>query len=297
MSLRAAALAVALVALLPATAAAHVTALQPDGTRAAVRGDERPGRVLPDRLVIAPGRYEGGGQSYELTRGAYRLGQQRRIVFDGSARSLLSGIAWFTNHNGTDPDNGLSYPAMAQAMMHRRLDLICGSTSLFAIWLGAQHGLTMRETGFAAPVADRQVEVRVGGAWQMYDLDGLFNFRPLVNGKSTTVVRFVQARRSELSFDWVASDAVHAFYADRPIPEFSRTENEMLRYHARNSFGWPGIPAGVFPWEQYRRDITPVVLEDGYKYFFRTRDREALEASSPYFRWIPRAQFMAKFYG
>jgi hypothetical protein len=287
--------AVLLFLALPSLAHAHVDWLRPNGTRAPVKGRDLPGRPLPDHLVIRPGRYEVGGRSFKLTRGAYRLDRQQRIVFDGTPRSLLSGISWFEYHDGTGPDNYLSPPEVANAMMHRRVAMICGQLAFFAIWLGADYGVEIRETGFAGSVNSRETEVKVNGAWQFYDLDGLFNFRPLVNGKPTNLLGFVRAKRSALSFDWLSSDAVKSSLADRPNPLFSRTAAEMARFHAQNSFGWPGIPAGVFPWEQYRRDITPMLRDGGYMYFFRQRDRQRIESEGN-FLWMPRSEFMAKFY-
>jgi hypothetical protein len=277
-------------------AQADVIWLRPDAMKEHVEGQDRPGLPLPNRLVIRPGRYEYGGRSFELERGAYRLGDQQRVVFDGSPRSLLSGISWFEYHDGTGPDNRLSDPEIAAAMMHRRVGLICGELAFFAIWLGEKYGVEIRETGFAGSVNSRETEVRVGNGWQFYDLDGLFNFRPLVDGHPTTLLGFVRARRSELTFDWLSSDGVQSSYADRPNPVFERSEAEMLRFHIRNSFGWPGIPPGVFPWEQYRRDITPMLRDGGYMEFFRTRDRELIESQGN-FRWVPRPEFIAKYYG
>jgi hypothetical protein len=278
-----------LVLLLSSSAVAEgrVVALKPNATTSVLSGDKVPGRQLPDRLVIRPGRYAVGERSYRLARGAYRLGHQQRIVFDGTARSLLSGIAWLEDHNGPGPDNDLTDQQIARAMMHRRVGLICGRLAFFTIWLAAKYGIEVRETGFAGPINSRETEVKIHGEWQFYDLDGLYNVRPLVRGQPTTVVGFVRADSSDVGLDWLSSDG---------IAYFDRSAAEMERLHAHDSFGWPrDVSRDQFVFGHKRQDITPMLRDGAYMYFFRRDDRTQIESEGN-FRWIPRDEFMARFY-
>jgi hypothetical protein len=255
--------------LLAATSAeARVVALRPNGTKAVLTGDKHEaGRPLPRRLVVSPGRYVYGERSYQLSAGAYRIGKRYRVVFNGAVRPLMSGIAWLTNHGFAD--NVYSPEQLDKSAMHRRLNLSCGGVSRFAVYELGQLGIDARRVALVTPyeitpyTGHTVMEVYRRG-WQVYDLD--YNMRPLVDGRPVRGIDYVKASDRDLSFDWLSGDATR----------FKR------------------LP------DNYRYQMGTALIEDGPNFFYTDpvghTPEELTSFSNGWYRYLPRAEFMARLY-
>lgn len=253
--------------LLAATPAeAQVVALKADGTMAVLSGHPDGGRALPAKLVIPAGRYAYGGRSYDLRGGAYRIGTGYRIVFDGAVRPFMSGIAWLTYHD-VQGDMGRSPEELDQLAMHRRLGLSCGGVSRFAVYELARVGIDARRVALVTPyelthaTGHTVMEVYRHG-WQVYDLD--YNMRPLVDGRPVRGIDYVKASDRHLSFDFLSGDA----------RRFDR------------------LP--------YPYQMGTAMIEDGPNFFYTDpvghTPAELTSFSNGWYRYLPRAEFMARFY-
>jgi hypothetical protein len=224
---------------------------------------------MPRKLVISPGRYVYGGRSYQLRRGAYRIGNRYRIVFNGTVRAVMSGIAWLSYHS-LSADNGSSPEELAELGMHRRLDLSCGAVSRFAVYELGRLGIAARRVALVTPyemtpyTGHTVMEVYQRG-WQVYDLD--YNMRPFVDARPVHALDYVKASDQKLSFDWLSGDATR----------FKR------------------LP------ENYRYQMGTALIEDGPNFFFTDpvaghTPAELMSYSNGWYRYLPRTEFMARFY-
>jgi hypothetical protein len=95
---------------------------------------------LPASLVIAPGRYDFRGKTYDLQKpGLYRFicpfkENQQRIVYDansGDVEALLSGLAWCVSHGNSD--NPKSQEELTQKATTGKLFITCSNISQWAL--------------------------------------------------------------------------------------------------------------------------------------------------------------------
>lgn len=139
--------------------------------------------ALPGGLVIPPGRYLWGGQSWDCTQeGAYRFWQPgtdrtMRIVWAGDIDRLMQSLAWITAI-GT-ADESLTPAQITDRAMWSKPRIMCANTCRWAISICASLNITARIV--RALTAEEptnyydghvMLEVLIGGQWKLYDLAG-----------------------------------------------------------------------------------------------------------------------------
>src|SRR5438552_12716517 len=74
----------------------------------AIQAVNGPGKRLPSKLVLPPGRYTVHGRTYAVKReGLYRflnptVENQQRIIYKQDPIALLSSVCWLTSHGWRD---------------------------------------------------------------------------------------------------------------------------------------------------------------------------------------------------
>ncbi len=253
--------------------------------RAELAADVGVADELPDKLVIPPGRYAVAGQIYNLRReGAYRIriGDQRlnRIAFAKRPSALLSGLAWYQRHSVFEDDRYYAQDGWVERYEEianrQKLQISCGVVSALAVELLRRRGFEARRVSLLTDselVHDDSyghtlMEVRIGRSWKLFDVD--YDMKPLVDGRATTITRWARlGAGSRAGFDWLASD--------------------------RGTFG------GFTELPQPYLDVlgTPLIEDGGYFYYFRqNHPADEIDGfTNGWYRHLPRADFMARFYG
>jgi hypothetical protein len=237
--------------------------------------------AVPEELVIPPARY--GGRDLRQP-GPHDVGRGYRIVFDGTPRSIISGLATITRHQGGDDFR--SPEELAELGTRRRLRMTCGPISYFAKHLLEAQGVDARIIYLFTKdewrpdyVGDGHVllEARARSGWHAFDTD--MNFQPYIDGRPATMVDLLRPRGRNLSYQWLA-------------PPEGRPGKGYYRPHFSTPPRW------------YRNFLgTGLIEAEGtalYYYMTRYHSREEVAARARYFNgsynWLPRPEFMQHFY-
>src|ERR1043166_9490629 len=141
-----------------------------------------PGKRLPSKLVLPPGRYTVHGKTYALHReGLYRflnptVENQQRISYRNDRISLLSAICWTTSHGWRD--EGKSPEQLQTMALREKLVIICGSVARLAVAILTEQGIPARVV--QAKTLDKLntydnghvlMEAWLEGSWTLVDPD------------------------------------------------------------------------------------------------------------------------------
>jgi hypothetical protein len=289
-----------LVTAATAFAQGNVVAYRAVGTEATIikpSGTQLP--ALPDTLVIAPGEYIFGGNTYKLTEpGLYRFldmgqRQEQRIVDTGDVHTLMSALAWLHVHGTTD--DKLAPDVLESEAKTRKLVASCGAIAGLATRILRRHGVSARVVAtLAGPPYNTydnghtlfEVYRRDLGKWMVYDLDNNAYYE--ADGKPLSTMELI--RRIPTNDYKVMTLAADGIAAARPPsdPGF-----DYSFYFELIS----GTEAALRNW--LARVARVALIHDGGVFYFSSGDadlRKAVEKYSKAYRYLDDAEFMKRYY-
>jgi hypothetical protein len=263
----------------------------------AVRAAGGGGARLPEELVIPPGRYAVHGRTYALRReGLYRFlmpGQdnQQRIVFRKEPLALLSGVAWAASHGSRD--DKLSVEEWLRIARTQKLIVTCGNVARLGHQLLTQAGVPARLVGASTlgklnnyDNGHSLLEAFLEGRWTLVDLDVKRLFRR--GGRRLGLLGLCDAvAAGDYEFEPIS--------AATGIAVGSFVENGY-DYGLFMECGF-STEAGLRAW--YGRIMQVPQLRSGEGRFFTVRtaaQRRRAEARYPYLTYLPREEFVRRFY-
>jgi hypothetical protein len=164
-----------------------------------------PGKGLPSKLVLSPGRYTVHGKTYALSHeGLYRffnptLENQQRIIYKKDSFALLSAVCWVTSHGWRD--EGKSPKQLQTIALREKVVIICGSVARLAVDILMEQGILARVV--QAKTLDKLntydnghvlMEAWLEGKWTLVDPDVKTMF--LRKGRRLSLVEFSEASQT-----------------------------------------------------------------------------------------------------
>lgn len=252
---------------------------------------------LPDELVIPPGRYSVHGRTYALKReGLYRFlmpgeDNQQRIVFRKDALALLSGVAWATSHGSRD--DKLTVEDWLRIARTQKLIITCGNVARLGHHLLTRADVPARLVGSCTlgklnnyDNGHSLMEAFLDGRWTLVDLDVKKLFRR--GGKRLSLLEF--------------SDAVAA--DDYEFEPISAAAGIAVGAFVENGYDYGlfmecgfSTEAGLRKWYRRIMQVPSIRSPEGRFFTVRTTaQRRRAEACYPYLAYLPREEFMRRFY-
>lgn len=253
--------------------------------------------LLPEQLVIKKGDYSVFGNVYNLNReGLYRfinplMENKQRIVFEKDIDSLMSSLSWIVTHGFND--GAKTIQEKNQISLNNKLYMNCGPTSL---WVQSQltalgiksrivAGLTLEEWN-KYDNGHTMIEVyrQDLGKWVLYDIDNNTTF--LKGLKPLNVYELSDAIKNNESYQiiYLANDST------LDASQYNVGGYSLTMYQEMYSG-----EAGLRKW--YKRVLqVPLVCENGRYYFYDLTNKAKVESYSTSYKYIPREEFMLKYY-
>ncbi|MEK7142595.1 MAG: transglutaminase domain-containing protein [Patescibacteria group bacterium] len=250
------------------------------------------GEPLPDELIISPGSYRVYGQNYNLDKeGLYRFldppnSNQQRIVYKDNIPGLMSAISWIASHGLAD--KGKTSQELLEKAKTEKLSINCGDVALFVlknlnIKARIVTTLTLEEWN-SYDTGHTMLEVFDDSRWQVYDLDN--NVRLLADGQPLNFLEFAErASSGDYQIEKIADDADYAVRGSNKAGYDYSFYFEAILSNEETLRKW------------YQKVIqVPLIGEYPTYYFFDKENRERIESYASNYKFMPRDEFMRKFY-
>lgn len=252
---------------------------------------------LPADLVIPPGRCSVHGRTYSLKReGLYRFimpGQdnQQRIVFRRDPLALLSAVAWTASHGSRD--DKLTVADWQRIALTQKLIVTCGNIARLGHHLLTQAGIPARLVGASTlgklnnyDNGHSLMEAFLNGRWTLVDLDVKKLFRR--KGRRLSLLEFCDA---------VAEDD----YEFEPI---SAATGIAVGSFVENGYDYGlfmecgfSTEAGLRKWYRRIMQVPSIRSPEGRFCTVNTpAQRRRAAACYPYLTYLPREEFVKRFY-
>lgn len=257
--------------------------------------------ILPEGLVVKPGFYNFNGQVYDLNNeGLYRFfvplqTSQQRIVYKSDIDSLLSSLSWIVTHGNTDDTKSLE--ELTAKAKQSKLVLTCGSNIKWS--QNIFQSLRLKSRMVMGLTLDKWNNYDNGHTlvevyrpeykkWIVYDLDSNRKFTK--NGRPLSLLELVENVKKQ-------------DYELEKISDSVRVDVDSFTDHANGyNYGllWETITsnkASLKRW--YQRVLQSILIANpsGYFYFFDVKNRKRIEEYSLYHKYIPKKEFLRRFYG
>lgn len=258
-------------------------------------------KLLPNELIISPGKYTFAGNIYDISNeGLYRFilpsqTNEQRIVFDGkNINSLMSAVSWIYSHGNSD--NSKSFEEINSKALNSKIFGTCGAISVWIQSILESQNIKSRivqtltlDDWNTYDNGHTMIEVYRNDIkkWVLYDLDGNAYFSQ--NGIPLSLIEFVDAVKNN-------NYEIHILASDTTL--------DVSNFLAENTYDYAFYAESVYANENtqknwYKRVIQiPMIGENEFSYFTTSSDeeRKRMGIYASHHRFLTSDEFYSKFY-